>query len=1123
MQSEAGVAGTLHGLLKAGTLAAAYTCSQGLLLMLPTIYKLVGELLPAVIHVAARSVASSALSIFGDHSDVMAVRQTGAVMLSAASVQEAALFSAVAHLTAVEGSLPVIHFFDGFNTSHELQKIEVPDYKVIKKRMDQAAYLAFKDKAISNEQPRAYGSSQTPDIFFQQLEAANAVHTAIPQIVQSCLEELNPLFQTNCSIVDYDGSNMAEVVIVIMGSVSGTVGQVVYEQNEAGNRCGVITIHLYRPFPTAFFLKKLPASVKTIVVLDRTKERGSQGEPLLLDVQSACYELPERPVIIGGRYGLGSKDVTPDQIRGVLHESRKARPKSRFTIGIIDDVTHLSLLPKGNKDLTGDTIYQVKVWGRGSDGAVSCSRQTVKIVGQETDLEVQGQFWHDAKKTGGLTVSQLRFGREAIRSAYKVQNSDFISCYDERYLKQYNVLAGLRENGIFLLNSSCPDAPGDAISVETKRFLARKNIQFYTINAGKIANQFNLGPYINTIMQTLFFYLTDLLPFEKAIQRLKEEIKKAYGEHDPAMVAANHRAMELAVANVMKVDVPERWNHFIADASFKRKPAEGARTFQTLIQQPLQKQEGNTISVGDLLRSGMIDGSLPLGTSAMEKRGIAEQLPAWDEEFCLQCNLCAAVCPHAAIRPFLMNAERSDAPPGFSTIPASGVESAMFRIQISPDDCTGCSLCAEACPAAPSALTMKAAGRWKEDENELWSYALQNGINDHPFRQTSLKGSQFNRPLLEFSGACAGCGETPYVKLLTQLFGDRIVIANATGCSSIWGCSLPSVPYTTNGDGCGPVWGNSLLENNAEYGYGMKLGLDVIQNHFLEEAEACLRQEKYSPLFRKTLEEWLEAYRLGRHTRKTAHQLIRALVNEKQTHPDLEPLYRLRRHLTARSQWIVGGDGWAYDIGFGGIDHIVAQGSNVNILVLDNEGYANTGGQASKAAPAASRVKLSSNGSNSSKKDFGLMMMSYGDVYVAQICMSADPNQTIAALTEAEAYPGPAIVIAYCPCVLHGMNSRSMLTEGKKAVECGYWTLYRYDPRKKKKGRSPMRIDSSPPKWSLFQDFLQGEARFSSVCRFNKKMGEALLAQNEANAKRRYSNYRMLSEMKMDENDTHKV
>ncbi|MCO7124429.1 pyruvate:ferredoxin (flavodoxin) oxidoreductase [Sporolactobacillus shoreicorticis] len=1112
MQSEGGVAGTMHGLLKAGTLCTSYTSSQGLLLMAPTLYKMVGEQLPAVLHVAARSVSSSVLSIYGDHSDVMSVRQTGAVMLAASSVQEAALFSAAAHLSAVALSLPVVHFIDGFNTSHELRKIVVPEYDELQKTFNHDAYHLMKEHAMRNDAPRASGASVTPDLFFQQLETVNPKYQTAESVVANAIARLNPLFQTNCAPVDYYGAGDAEVVVISMGSVAQTVRQVVDEQNTLGKRFAMITIHLYRPFPKQLFLDCLPKTVRSLVVLDRTKEPGAVSEPLVSDVRNACYTLSSHPIIIGGRYGLGSKDVTPDQIRSAFFEGEKSAPKPCFTLGIIDDVTHLSLLGSGSKDLTGSDAFQMRTWGFGSDGAVSCNKQTAKIIGETTGRDVQGLFWYDPKKSGNLTISHLRFSKQPIYSAYHVQTPDAVVCYCERYIRKFDLLRGLKANGLFLVNSQTTE-PELALLLtnEQKRYLARQNIRFYTIPANKIAEKYALGPHINTIMQICFFYLSSIIPFTQALKLLKEETQKKFAGIREEIVWQNARAMDEAVTRLKKIDIPEFWADLPQQTAIDQ--SINQRDYFHSIQNVMNQHKGDQITVGTLIDNGLTDGSFPAGTAAKDKRDLAIQIPIWNPDTCIGCNFCSMICPHASIRPFILKAGDADS----AQLPTKAMKKSpeiRYRVQVSPLDCTGCSLCQDICPSKTKSLTMTPIAPIKDAEAKNWDFVLTHHELPKQSKnaaKTTIRDSQFQQPLLEFPGACAGCGQPAYIKLLTQLFGSRMMIANATGCTSIWGNTAPSVPYTTNENGFGPVWGTSLLENNAEYGFGIQQGSELEQQHIAYQVESIQKERKYSSALRKAAAQWLTAYREHTHHGAVVERLIAELVNEAGIYTELQTVLSMRHFFTKRSQWIIGGDGWAYDIDSSGIDHILAENSDVNILVLDNEGYSNTGGQRSKASPTGSRTRFSVTGNKKVKKDFASIVMTYENAYVAQICIGANPAHTLNVFKEAEAYNGPSILIAYSPCILHGITKNSSVIEEKKAVDCGYWVLFHRTPETKK-AEAIMKIDSRPPQWNFFQDFLAGENRFSSAFTHDTAGYSHLLKQNEAEARKRYNRYRLLEQ-----------
>lgn len=1113
MQSEAGAAGTVHGSLQAGALTSTYTASQGLLLMIPNMYKIAGELLPTVFHVSARTISAASLNIFGDHSDVMAARQTGFVMLAEGSVQEVMDLSAVAHLASLKGSLPFLNFFDGFRTSHELQKVEVLEYSELENLLDKKALQQFRDRAMTPNNPKTIGSNQNPDIFFQQRETVNRYYEEIPSIVQNYMEEINQLRGTNYDLVNYYGAKDATEVIVAMGSVTPVIEQVIDYLTNQGKKVGLLNIRLYRPFPAENFLEKLPKTVERVAVLDRTKEPGSGGEPLLLDVQSVLYDSDVRPVVIGGRYGLGSKDVTPDQILGVYSHLIEAKPKPRFTIGITDDITNLSIENTGPSDLTSEKTFQCKFWGFGSDGTVGANKAAIKIIGDNTDLYAQGYFSYDSKKSGGLTVSHLRFGEKRIRSAYLIQQADFVSCSTSAYLRSYDLLKGLKPGGTFLLNTIWEGEQLERhLPAAMRSYIAKNNIQFYTLNAMKIAGNAGLGRRINTVMQTAFFRVTDILPFEKALADLKESAIATYGKKDMKVAEKNIIAMDQTVANLHKVDVPESWVN--PETTLAEKASTDRPAYVKNILEPVNRLEGDALTVGDLIANGMVSGAYPAGTAAYEKRGIALEVPEWISENCTMCNECAFVCPHAAIRPILTDeAEMASAPEGFMTRKMRGKDGLEYRIQVSPMDCTGCNLCAETCPAKDKALVMKPFEEVAAKENPNWSFAINVKPKKNPGKKNTVPGSQFEQPLLEFSGACAGCGETPYVKLLTQMFGDRMMIANATGCSSIWGASAPATPYTVNDQGHGPAWGNSLLEDNAEYGYGMYLANQTMRKALSNKVSKALNEETLSANLRDALVDWQTNMAVSEDTRERAEQLQLALLSEMQGNAILESIYNDRELFIKRSQWMLGGDGWAYDIGFGGIDHVLASGEDVNIFVMDNEVYSNTGGQSSKATPTAAIAKFASGGKSVGKKDLGIMAMSYGNIYVAQIAMGASKRQTLKAIEEAEAYPGPSLIIAYTPCINHGISSgmKTMLTETQKAVECGYWSLYRYNPALEAKGKNPMIMDFKKVDFDQFEDFLKRETRYSALYKANPEVASKLSEKTRSDAEKRFKRYAVMA------------
>ena len=1084
MQSEAGAAGAVHGSLKSGALTTTYTASQGLLLMIPNMYKIAGELLPTVFHVASRAVTTNALSIFGDHGDVMAARQTGFCMLAESSVQEVMDLSAVAHLASLKASLPFMNFFDGFRTSHELQKIEVIPYENLKELVPEKELAAFRKRSMNPNHPTVSGTAQNPDIHFQQRETINSYYEKVPEIVQHYMSEINQLRGTTYDLTDYYGHESATEVIISMGSVSPTIQQTVDYLNGQGRKVGHINIHLYRPFPVENLLSKLPETVEKVAVLDRTKEPGANGEPLLLDVQSALYRHKNRPLVVGGRYGLGSKDVPPNQIKAVFDHLLlpEEEIKDRFTIGINDDVTHLSL-PLGDVlDLTPKGTFQGKFWGFGSDGTVGANKQAIKIIGGHTDRYAQAYFSYDSKKSGGLTVSHLRFGEEPITSTYLIEEADFIGCHNAAYIHQYDLLKGLKKGGTFLLNTTwTTERVLKLLPKHLKKELAEKEINFYIVNAMKIAQDVGLGRRINTVMSTAFFELTDLLPRESFVGYLKEEVEHAYGKKSQEIVRRNYLAIDATFENLTKVPVPNEWQ----EIELKQPKADLTKPqYVREILEPVNRQEGDSLSVKTLMDNNMVDGTVPLGTTAYEKRGVALEVPEWQTDACTMCNECAFICPHAAIRPFLADDEEmKEAPEGFVVREMKGADGLMYRIQVSLEDCTGCGLCVDVCPAKEKALIMKPYEEQKEQAMN-WAFAMTLKQKANPIRKKeSIKGSQFEKPLLEFSGACSGCGETPYIKLLTQLYGDRMLIANATGCASIWGGSAPSTPYTTNDAGQGPAWSNSLFEDNAEFGLGMYIANKTKREHLAHSMEQALKEGLGSLELRDLMTDWLATRDEGEGSRQRSTKLEAALNSEKTTTPLLQGIYNERDLFVKPSQWIIGGDGWAYDIGFGGIDHVLSSGEDVNIFVMDNEVYANTGGQTSKATPSAAIAKFSSSGKRTVKKDLGLIAMTYGNVYVAQVALNANPTQTIKALDEAEKYPGPSLVIGYVPCINHGVEGgMSQAVEvTKEAVESGYWPLYRFDPRLSEKGKEPLRMDYKKADFEKLPDFFKHQTRFSSL------------------------------------------
>ncbi|WP_179141096.1 pyruvate:ferredoxin (flavodoxin) oxidoreductase [Enterococcus faecalis] len=1111
MQSEAGAAGVVHGSLKTGALTTTYTASQGLLLMIPNMYKIAGELLPSVFHVASRALTTNALNIFGDQGDVMAARQTGFAMLSESSVQEVMDLAPVAHLASIEASVPFMNFFDGFRTSHEIQKVAVLDYEELAPLVNQEKLAEFRRRSMNPNHPSVSGMNQNPDIHFQQRETINPYYEKLPGIVQKYMTEINRLRGTNYDLVTYYGAEDAEEVIVTMGSVAQTIEQTVDYLQEQGRKVGFLNVHLYRPFPVETFLEKIPQSVKAIAVLDRTKEPGAGGEPLLLDVQSAMYEADIRPTIIGGRYGLGSKDVLPNQIVAVFDELMKERSamKKRFTIGIDDDLTYTSLEVGKPLDLTNPKTYQAKFWGFGSDGTVGANKSAIKIIGDHTDKYAQGFFYYDSKKSGGLTVSHLRFGETPIRSTYLIEHSDFVACHTAAYLHTYDLVKGLKKGGTFLLNTIWNDEQlARFLPNQLKRYLAENEIQFYTINAVKLASEVGLGGRINTAMETAFFKLAEIMPFEQVLPILKEEALKSYGHKSMKVVEKNIQAIDKTVELLHQVPVPAEWKTLGVQP---RKRSENVSDFVHEIVEPINRQEGNALSVATLAKNGMTDGRMPLGTAAVEKRGVALEVPEWISDRCTMCNECAFVCPHAAIRPFLADEEEmTEAPEGFIVRDLRGADGLKYRIQVSVKDCTGCGLCVEACPAKGKALVMKPYEEEKEQAMN-WAFAMTLRQKENPAKPNTVLGSQFNKPLLEFSGACSGCGETPYVKLLTQMFGDRMLIANATGCSSIWGAAAGVTPYTTNEQGQGPAWSNSLLEDNAEFGYGMLLATQARRERLASKMTKAFSVASDS--LRLLMEDWIAHLSESEGTQQRAAKLRAALLEEKTNQPLLEAIYDDQDLFVKPSQWMIGGDGWAYDIGYGGIDHVLASGADVNMLVLDNEVYSNTGGQTSKATPASAIAKFAASGKYASKKDLGMMAMTYENVYVAQIASGANQMQTIKAFEEAEKFPGPSIIIAYTPCITHGLagGMSQTLKEAKDAVHSGYWSLYRYNPLLREKGKEPMTLDFKKPDFSLMKEFMRQQVRFASLESSQPDTAELLFNKTINDAKRRFYNYARLA------------
>lgn len=1112
MQSEAGAAGAVHGSLQAGALTTTYTASQGLLLMIPSMYKIAGELLPAVFHVSARAIATHALSIFGDHQDVMATRQTGFAMLASSNVQEAMDLACVSHLSAIKGRVPFTHFFDGFRTSHEYQKIEIPDFEEVTKLVDKDALKAFRDNALNPEHPVARGTAQNPDIYFQGREVQNPFYLAIPDIVERYMREIQSITGREYHPFNYYGDPEAENIIVAIGSVCDTISEVIDYLRAKGEKVGMIKVHLYRPFSEKYFFNICPKSVKKISVLDRTKEPGSIGEPLYLDVSKLFYNKENKPLIVGGRYGLASKDTTPSQIMAVFNNLKSDKPKDGFTIGIVDDVTNTSLPEENAIDTTPEGTISCKFIGLGSDGTVGANKSAIKIIGDNTELYAQAYFSYDSKKSGGSTISHLRFGKKPIRSPYLVSSADYIACHNKSFLYNFDVLKGLKKDGIFVLN-----CPWNEEELETKlpaifkRYIAKNNIKFYIINANAIASKIGLGNRINMIMQSAFFKLANIIPLEDAVKYLKNSIVDMYSRKGEKIVEMNKNAVDRGIDSLKQVNIPEHW----ATAEDEAAHIKDEPDFVKRIQRPMEKHEGDSLPTSAFV--GMEDGTYPLGTTAYEKRGIAVSLPEWQIDKCIQCGQCSYICPHATIRQYLVDEEeQKNAPKDFSTKKAlgKGLGEYGYRIQLAPLDCTGCGNCADVCPAPGKALIMKPAEEQILEQAENWEYAMTLKPKEDLIDRNTLKGSQFIRPLLEFNGACPGCGETPYIKLLTQLFGERMIIANATGCSSIWGASAPAIAYNTTAEGKGPAWANSLFEDNAEFGYGIYIGAKQLREKLKDLITEGLESD-FSDDVKDAFNTWIDNFDNGLGSKLASAKILELLQNTKYSNNKLaKEILERKDYLVKKSHWIIGGDGWAYDIGFGGVDQVLASGDDVNIFVLDTEIYSNTGGQASKSSQTAQIAKFAASGKKTKKKDLGLMAMSYGYVYVAYIAMGANMNQTIKAITEAEKYPGPSLIIAYAPCISHGLKigMGSSMKEMKKAVDSGYLPLYRYNPLLKEEGKNPFLLESKEPT-APFKEFLEGEIRYSSLKKVFPEIAEQLFTEAENNAKERYELYKRLSEM----------
>jgi len=1111
MQSEAGASGAVHGSLQSGTLTSTFTASQGLLLMIPNMYKISGELLPGVFHVSARSVAAQALSIFGDHSDVMATRQTGFAMLATGSVQEVMDLAAVAHLSSIKTRIPFLHFFDGFRTSHEIQKVEAPDQNELAKLIDMDALKAFRDNALNPEHPVTRGMAQNPDIYFQAREAANRFYEVVPDEVAAYMKQISKLTGREYKPFTYYGADDAENIVIAMGSITETLKEVVDHLNAKGEKTGLLSVHLYRPFSAKYFMDVLPKSVKRIAVLDRTKEPGSSGEPLYMDVKELFYGKENAPLVVGGRYGLSSKDTTPAMMISVFNNLKLAEPKNGFTVGIVDDVTFTSLpmLPEISLGVAG--TFEGKFYGLGSDGTVGANKNSIMIIGESTDKYCQAYFAYDSKKSGGITTSHLRFGDNPIRSPYLVVTPDFVACHVPAYLEKYDMLKGLKDGGTFLLNSIWSEEETiEHLPNHMKKYMADHNIKFYIINATKLAQEIGLGNRTNTIMQSAFFKIADIIPYEKAVEEMRRFIVKSFGRKGEEIVNMNFAAVEKG-GDVTKVKVDAAWSKLGADT--QKKNGQAVPDFIRNVVEPINNLAGDDLPVSAF--AGREDGTFPSGTARYEKRGIAVDVPEWIPENCTQCNQCAYVCPHAVIRPFLIDKEEAGSlPEGIETLDAIGksYEGFQFRIQVSVLDCTGCGNCEDVCPSKEKALVMKPL-ETQLAEAPKWDHLIKEiSYKDALFdKMKNVKNSQFAQPLFEFSGACAGCGETPYIKLITQLYGDQMIVANATGCSSIYGGSAPSTPYCANANGQGPAWANSLFEDNAEYGFGLATGVNKNRDRIKNRMQTVMGEVK--PATKEAFEEWIASMRNLDASRAATAKLLEVLKGEK--HAIAGEILSMKQYLVKKSVWIFGGDGWAYDIGYGGLDHVIASGEDVNILVLDTEVYSNTGGQASKSTPVGAVAKFAASGKKIRKKDLGMMAMTYGYVYVAQVAMGASQSQYLKALREAEAYPGPSIIIAYAPCINHGLRAGmgKSQSQEKFAVESGYWHLYRYNPVLEEEGKNPFLLDSKEPQWDQFQSFLKSEVRYTSLQKSFPAEAAQLFKAAQTNAKWRYDSYVRMASM----------
>jgi pyruvate-ferredoxin/flavodoxin oxidoreductase len=1120
LQSEGGASGAVHGALQSGTLTSTYTASQGLLLMIPNMYKIAGELLPTVFHVSARALAAHALSIFGDHSDVYAARQTGFAMLASGSVQEEMDLAGVAHLATLKSRIPFLAFFDGFRTSHELQKIEAMDIEDMKPLVDMDALSEFRQRALNPEHPVTRGTAQNPDIFFQAKESINKFYEDVPEIVEDYMKKISDITGRKYDLFDYYGAKDADNIVVAMGSVTDTIKETIDYLTAKGEKVGLIAVHLFRPFSAEHLMKALPATTKRIAVLDRSKEPGSVGEPLYLDIRNSIGEaleagkapFKEWPLIVGGRYGLGSKDTTPSQIIAVFKNLEMKEPKNKFTLGIVDDVTFTSLPLLDEIKVSPEDLVEAKFYGLGSDGTVGANKNSIKIIGEATDKFCQGYFEYDSKKSGGFTCSHLRFGDSPIRSTYMVTTPDFVACHVPAYINSYDVLKGLKKGGNFLLNTIWDEEETKKrLPAKMKKYMAKNNINFYTIKATELAEEIGLGNRTNTILQSAFFKISEVIPYEMAVDQMKKFIVKSYGKKGEQIVNMNYSAVDAGGKNVNKIEVPAEWASIATDS----KEDKGERPeFIKNVVDVINAQNGNSLPVSTF--AGREDGTFPAGTTAYEKRGIAINVPEWQAENCIQCNQCAYVCPHAAIRPFLLTEEEANnAPAGTEVIdakPAKQFEGLKFKIQVSPLDCTGCGNCADVCPSKEKSLVMKTLDSQME-EVERYDHMDKNiGYKEVVDKFKTVKNSQFAQPLFEFSGACAGCGETPYIKTITQLYGEQMMVANATGCSSIFGGSAPSTPYCAHKkSGNGVAWANSLFEDNAEYGFGMAEGIstqrariEMVMKDAINNGAGDAEKEAYA--------EWLDNKDTIEGSKTATQKVLKAVEGSK--HEAAKIINELKQYLVKKSVWVFGGDGWAYDIGYGGLDHVIASGEDINILVVDTEVYSNTGGQSSKATPTGAVAKFAASGKKIRKKDLGAMAMTYGYVYVAQVAMGANNAQYFKALKEAEEYPGPSIIIAYAPCINHGLRSGMGKTqeEEKKAVQSGYWHLYRYNPMLEAQGKNPFVLDSKEPNWDEFDNFLKGEVRYTSLMKAFPGEAETLFKAAKENAEWRYKFYKRQSE-----------